>query len=218
MTTILCYGDSNTWGYDPASTAGSPYPVRYAPDARWTGVLARELGTGYRVLEEGQNGRTTVHEDPMAVASRNARHYLPACLESHKPIDIVVLMLGTNDLKSMFNLPPGDIAAGASLLVKMILQSDAGPNGGSPRVLVVCPPAVGDLSALPELNAKLAGAREKSLALPGLYQAIAKLQGASFLNSQEHIAPSPVDGIHLEARDHAALGRAIAGAVRQMTS
>ena len=85
-------------------------------------------------------------------------------------------------------------------------------------MLLVCPPAIGDLSALPELNAKLAGAREKSLALPGWYQAIARLHEVSFLNSQEHISPSPVDGIHLEARDHAALGRAIAGAVRQMTS
>ena len=92
MKTILCFGDSNTWGFDPESMTGSPYPVRHAPDVRWTGVLGRELGEGFRVIEEGQNGRTTVHEDPV-MGSRNGSLYLPACLESHKPIDAVVLML-----------------------------------------------------------------------------------------------------------------------------
>ena len=218
MNTLLCFGDSNTWGYDPAGTAASTYPVRHPPHVRWTGVLARELGAGWRVIEEGQNGRTTVHEDPMAVASRNGRHHLPVCLESHKPIDVVVLMLGSNDLKTMFNLPPGDIAAGASLLVKTILQSDAGPGAKAPRVLLICPPAIGDLSRLPELNAKLAGGREKSLALPGFYQTVANLHGVNFLNSQDHVVPSPVDGIHLEAGDHEALGKAVAKAVSQMSA
>ncbi len=216
MKTLLCFGDSNTWGYDPAGTATAGHPVRYAPDVRWTGVLAREMGSDWRVIEEGQNGRTTVHEDPLAAASRNGRKHLPVCLESHKPIDFVVLMLGTNDLKSMFNVPPGDIAAGASLLVKMILQSDAGPDAKAPRVLLICPPPVGDLSVLPELDAKVARGQEKSHALPGLYQAVAKLHGVSFLNSQRHVVPSHLDGLHLGAKDHEVLGLAVAEAVKHM--
>ena len=217
MQTILCFGDSNTWGYDPSSTAAAGYPVRYAPEIRWTGALARQLGTGYRVVEEGQNGRTTVHDDPTAIAPRNGRLALPTLLESHKPIDIVVVMLGSNDLKTIYHVPPGDIAAGAGLLVKMILQSDAGPGNTAPRVLLVCPPPVGDLTGLPELNAKLAEGRHKSLALPDFYQAVARQLGVSYLNSQDIIVPSPVDGLHLEASEHMALGRAIAVALRKMS-
>ncbi len=214
MRTILCYGDSNTWGYDPAATAQSPFPVRHAPDVRWTGVLARELGPGWRVVEEGQNGRTTVHDDPTAVAPRNGRTFLPVCLESQKPIDLVVLMLGSNDLKTMFSLPAQDIANGAGILVKIILQSDAGPGGKAPQVLLVCPGAIGDLSGLPDLDARLAKARQKSLELPRHYAATAKALGVEFFNAQEVITPSPIDGIHFEADEHAKLGNAIASIVR----
>jgi lysophospholipase L1-like esterase len=216
MRTILCFGDSNTWGYDPDATASSPFPVRHAPSVRWTGVCARELGNDYRVVEEGQNGRTTVHEDPMAAASRNGRKHLPVVLESHKPIDIVVLMLGSNDLKTFLHVPPQDIANGASMLVKMILQSDAGPDGKAPRVLLVCPPTIGELSHLPDIAARIENGREKSLQLPRHYEAIAKLHGVSYLNAQDYIQPSPVDGIHFDAIEHSKLGVAIAKAVQAM--
>ena len=216
MKTVLCFGDSNTWGYDPVGTATSPFQVRHAPNVRWTGVLAADLGTGFRVVEEGQNGRTTTHEDPTAWASRNGRTYLPACLESHKPIDLVILMLGTNDLKSMFGVAPGEIATCAGILVKMILHSDAGPGAKAPKVLLACPPAIGDLSNVPEIAAKLVGARDKSLKLPAYYHAIAKQLGVEYINTQEIVVPSPVDGIHLDAREHLALGRAMAVHVKRM--
>ncbi len=215
MRTILCFGDSNTWGYDPDLTATSPIPVRFPPEQRWTGVMARDLGNDYRVIEEGQNGRTTVWEDQLT-PHRNGRIYLPACLESHKPIDIVVLMLGTNDLKTMFHVPPGDIAAGVGVLVRMILASDAGLNGLAPRVLLVCPPAIGDLSGLPELNAKLERGREKSLALPNYYHSLANTLGVDFFNTQSLVIPSKVDGIHLDGFEHINLGKALAVAVRNM--
>ena len=213
MHTILCFGDSNTWGYDPKATASSPFPVRYAPDVRWTGVLAKELGTAFRVIEEGQNGRTTVHDDPMAVAPRNGRQALPVILESHKPIDLVVMMLGSNDLKTMFNLVPQDIALGASLLVKMMLQSDASPAGKAPQVLLVCPPAIANLDNLPDIQARIVDGRERSLQLPKYYEAIAKQHGVHYLNSQEHTVPSQIDGVHLDADVHAALGKAVAARV-----
>lgn len=216
MRTILCFGDSNTWGYDPAGTATAGYPVRYAPDVRWTGALSRQLGPDFRVVEEGQNGRTTVHDDPTAVAPRNGRKVLLTLLETHKPIDVVIIMLGSNDLKTIFCAPPGDIAAGAAFLARMVLQSDAGPQNKAPRVMLVCPPPIGDLSGMPELDAKLANGRHKSLALPAYYEAAAKQLGVPYLNSQDIIVPSPVDGIHLEASEHAALGRAVAVAVRKI--
>lgn len=92
MRHILCYGDSNTWGYTPGTGE------RHAPDVRWTGVLRRLLGEGWEVLEEGMNGRTTVFDNPMS-QGRNGSAYLLTCLETHKPLDLVILMLGTNDLR-----------------------------------------------------------------------------------------------------------------------
>ncbi len=210
MPVILCYGDSNTWGYDAAATSASAIPIRHPRHVRWTGVLASRLGADYHIIEEGQNGRTTVHEDPTAFASRNGRAHLPVILESHKPIDVVVLMLGTNDLKTFLNVPPQDIASGAGLLAKLILSSDAGPRGKAPRVLLVCPPSVGDFADLPDLAARFAGAREKSLQFPALYELVAAQLGAGFLNAQELVEPSALDGLHLDAENHHALGEAIA--------
>ena len=213
MKTILCFGDSNTWGFDPVATSASPYPIRHAPDIRWTGVLASELGKEFRVIEEGQNGRTTLHEDPI-MGHRNGRVYLPPCLESHKPIDLVILMLGTNDLKTMFHLPAGEIAAGAGILAKLILQSECGPSAGAPKVLLVSPPVVLDTPHLPDLAEKFVGASTTSKRFPGYYQAIAASLACDFFNAQDHVTTSPIDGLHLEASEHSKLGKAMAKAVK----
>lgn len=214
MKTILCFGDSNTWGFNPVSITAS-FPSRHAHDVRWTGILARELGPGYRVIEEGQNGRTTVHEDPFVVA-RKGKDYLPACLESHKPIDLVIMMLGTNDLKSTFNAPPGEIANGANVLARIILNSDAGPGNRPPKLLLVCPPAIGDLAHLPDLAAKIPDGTSRSREFPRCFEAIAAALGCAYLNSQEFVEPSPTDGIHLDPADHAKLGLAIAAKAREL--
>lgn len=214
MKTILCFGDSNTWGFDPASITSS-HARRHPITVRWTGRLAAELGPEFRVIEEGQNGRTTVHEDPLNIC-RNGKDYLPACLESHKPIDIVVMMLGTNDLKSYYNLPPGEIANGAAVLAKMILASDAGPGHQPPKLLLVCPPLVGDLSHLPDLEAKIPHGLSRSQQFPRYYEAMASSLGCAYLNSQSLVQTSLVDGIHLEASEHVKLGSAIAAKLREM--
>ncbi|TDU64249.1 lysophospholipase L1-like esterase [Prosthecobacter fusiformis] len=214
MKTILCFGDSNTWGYDPEGMK-APFPRRHPLEVRWTGVLARELGVGYRVIEEGQNGRTTVHEDPLNIC-RKGKDYLPACLESHKPIDLVILMLGTNDLKTMFNMPPGEIAAGAGVLARMILGSNAGPADGPPKLLLVCPPPVGDLSHLPDIAARMADGTARSAKFPHYYAALATALNCAYLNSQDIVKPSALDGLHLEAEEHLKLGRALADKVREL--
>jgi len=168
---------------------------RHRWNVRWTGVLAGELGSEFRVVEEGQSGRTTVHEDPIAL-HRNGRVYLPACLESHNPIDLVVLMLGTNDLKAAFHLPPGEIASGAEALVKLIQQSPAGRRGKAPKVLLVCPPEVGDMAHLPDLAEKFPDAAARSRRFPDYYEAVAARTGCAYFNSQGIMEPSPVDGLH----------------------
>lgn len=214
MKTVVCFGDSNTWGYDPAS-AGGPYPRRHGAGERWTGVLARELGPEFRIIEEGQNGRTTVHEDPLNIC-RKGKDYLPACLESHKPIDLVILMLGSNDLKATFNMPAADIANGAGVLGRMILASDAGPNNQAPRLLLVCPPPVGDMSHLPDLASRFPQATERSAQFPRFYEATAALLGCDYFNSQSVVTPSPLDCLHLDAAEHAKLGHALAAKVRTL--
>ncbi|YCM42263.1 SGNH/GDSL hydrolase family protein [Verrucomicrobiaceae bacterium 227] len=213
MKTILCFGDSNTWGYDPVASATSPFPMRHSWAKRWTGVCAEALGSGYRIVEEGQNGRTTVHDDPL-MPYTNGGVYLPACLESHKPIDLVVLMLGTNDLKTKFNLSAGEIASGVGILARSVLMSAAGPDGGAPKVLLVTPPVIEEMSGLPDLAEKFAGAREKSLKFPEAYEAVAKELGCGFLNTQPVIKTSLIDALHLEESEHGKLGKAIAAAVR----
>ena len=213
MKTILCYGDSNTWGYDPMASANSPYPIRHAHDVRWTGVMDRQLGEGFRVIEEGMNGRTTVLDDPI-IQHRNGRTHLPACLESHKPIDLVVLMLGTNDLKVMYNLAPSEIATGAGQLVKLVQQSECGPKGRAPRVLLVCPALVGDFSRVPDVAEKFVGALEKTRRFPKYYEAIAQLHGCAFLDIQPHAKASSWDGLHFDADQHKSIGLAMAAAVK----
>ena len=208
MKTVLCFGDSNTWGYDPASIT-EPYPRRHPLEVRWTGVLAQGLGPKCRVIEEGQNGRTTVHEDPLNIA-RKGSDYLPACLESHKPIDLVVMMLGSNDLKAAFNMTPVDIATGAGVLARMILSSTAGPNNKPPKLLLVCPPPVGDMSHLPELAARIPNGAERSALFPRYYSALAASLGCEFLNSQDIVKPSRLDALHLDADEHLKLGTAMA--------
>ena len=213
MKTILCFGDSNTWGFIPESIT-APFPARHPHDVRWTGILARELGPNVRVIEEGQNGRTTVHDDPFA-AARNGKLVLPAILESHKPLDLVVLMLGTNDLKSVFGVSPGEIATGVKILAQMILGSDSGRHAKPPKLLILCPPATGQQNHLPDLAAKLPNAFKDSRELPRHYEALASALGCAYLNTQILITPGS-DGIHLDASAHAVLGKAVAAAVKSM--
>ena len=205
MKTVLCYGDSNTWGYEPAT--GSRYPE----DVRWPGVLARELGDGFRVIEEALNGRTTVREDPVE-EHKNGKDYLRPCLESHAPLDLVIVALGINDLKARFFASASDAADGAGVLVGISQRSGAGPDGGSPAVVLVVPPPVGRLTELAQM---FAGAEEKSKGFSHQYRRVAKKYGCVLLDAGEVVRASDRDGIHLEAEEHRKLGEAVAALVRE---
>lgn len=207
MRTVVCYGDSNTWGFDPETRE------RFAPDVRWPGVLARGLGGGFRVIEEGLSGRTTVRDDPIEGVHKNGRTYLRACLESHKPIDLVALMLGTNDLKGRFGASASDIAQGAASLAEEILRSGCGPGGGTPEVLLVAPPPVGRLTELAEM---FEGSAEKSARFAGHYRRFAEQYGCEFLDAGAVATSSDLDGIHLEADEHRKLGEAVAAGVAEI--
>jgi lysophospholipase L1-like esterase len=213
MKTVLAYGDSNTHG-----TATVPRPDdRYARHERWPGVAQAELGDGWHVVEEGLPGRTTVHSDPIEGEYMNGKAYLLPCLRSHRPLDVVVIMLGTNDLKARFNVPAEDIAKGVGELVKVIKGAEAGPNSGVPKILIVAPPPMLDHTGeKPEYTPMLAGGLAKSQAFAKLYAAVAKEHGTAFLDAGQHIRSSPYDGIHFDPDQQVALGKAIAAVVKTL--
>ncbi|PIE04391.1 MAG: hydrolase [Spirochaetales bacterium] len=208
MKTVLCYGDSNTWGYNPVFPSGG-YPY----EKRWTTVLQRELGSGYLVIPEGQNGRTTVWEDPIE-GHKNGAAYLPACLASHKPLDWVVIMLGTNDLKQRFSLPACDIAAGVGVLTDIVYKSESGVDGAPPEILVLIPPEVRQLS---DFDSMFAGSREKSLQFPAEFQKMREMKpyGSKIrlLDAGKHVRFSNADGVHFEESQLEILGRLVARAI-----
>jgi lysophospholipase L1-like esterase len=213
MKTLLCYGDSNTWGF-----ATAPRPDdRYAPEERWPHVLAGELSAEWAVIAEGLSGRTTVHADPIEGHWLDGSAYLLPCLRSHRPLDAVAIMLGTNDLKQRFGVSAGDIAAGIGRLLMIVRQAEAGPGGAAPKMLVICPPPI--LAAFGENVAfkdMFAGGHEKSLKMASAYETVAREQGAAFLDAGEVIQSSAFDGIHLDLDAHSKLGRAVAAAIAQV--
>ncbi len=207
MRTILCYGDSNTWGSDPETGE------RFSEEVRWPGVLRRALSEEYHVIEEGLPGRTTVREDPIEGDHKDGRAYLRPCLESHRPVDLVTIMLGTNDLKERFGSSASDIAQGAASLAEMALRSGCGPDGGAPVVLIVAPPPVGRLTDMAQM---FAGSEDKSREFSGHYRYFAERSGCEFLDAAEVIVSSDVDGIHLDAGEHRKLGEAVAARIGEI--
>ena len=207
LRTVLCFGDSNTHG---TATVDRP-DGRYAPDERWTGVLRAALGPHWMVIEEGLGGRTTVSDDPIEGAEKNGRSYLYPCLMSHKPLDLVVIMLGTNDLKTRFNKTAWEIAAGMGVLVDIVKTAAAGRNEGVPQILVISPPPTSD--SFPTYAAMFIGAPPKSHLLAAEYARLAKEKGVHFFDAGSVIRSSPVDGIHFDPDAHALLGKAIAAEI-----
>lgn len=218
--TILCYGDSNTWGYVPLSSADKNTAIqRYPRDVRWTGVLQNLLGEKFYVVEEGLNSRTTNinYEFP---PDRNGKNYLPSCLYSHAPIDLVILGLGGNDLKVYFNRTAKEIRAGLSELVDIIQGSLYGmAMQQPPQVLII------GLSKLLPMTEQykddngiyiFEGAGKKVEELKKQYADLAKEKNCHFLDISESILPSEVDGLHLDAAAHKKLANIVSEKIRSI--
>lgn len=206
MKTILCYGDSNTWGYHPATKE------RYSRTERWVGVLRQELGDDYEVIAEGLNGRTTVWDDPIE-GYKNGKEQLIPILTSHKPVDLVTIMLGTNDLKRRFGLGAFDIAEGAGTLVEIVQKSDCGPGDSAPRVLLIAPPPLAQLTDFADM---FEGGTDKSRQFSHQYQRVAQELGCEFLDAGTVIVSSDLDGIHLDVSEHKKLGLAVAARIKEI--
>jgi len=206
VKTVLCYGDSNTYGADPS------HPGRFPIDVRWTGVLAKLLGKEYHVVEEGLNGRTTRWDDAIE-PGRNGLTTLQPILESHNPIDLVTIMLGTNDLKARFNLNPSDIAQSAGALGQMAKAYAKRADGKPARVLLMAPPPTVEIT---DYDLMFTGAAEKSKLFGEYYRRSAKWYGLDFLDVGKIIVSSPADGIHFDPSEHRKLAEAMAEKVRKL--
>ncbi len=198
---ILCYGDSNTRGSIPCT-----FHERYPRSIRWPGRLQSILGTHYQVIEEGLGGRTTCLDDPQE-EGRNGKASLLPCLRSHRPVDLVVLMLGTNDLKARFSASAQSIAQNAGELVRIIQTSQAGRKSGNPQVLLIAPPP---LAQLTNFKDEFEGGTEKSYRLGEHFQQQADEYGCNFLDAGKIIHSSDRDGIHWEPSSHNELASEIA--------
>jgi lysophospholipase L1-like esterase len=175
-------------------------------------VLQRELGGDCHVVEEGLGGRTTVYDDPL-LPRRSGKDLLTPALETHAPLDLVILMLATNDI-SYAHISAADAADGAAELAHLVQRCELGPGGATPKVLLVCPPPVGpfDDNWRPEL---WVGADVKSRALPQEFARVASALGVPWLDAGKVVTTSPLDGWHLEASQHELLGVAVAVRVRE---
>jgi lysophospholipase L1-like esterase len=213
---VLVFGDSNSWGWVPK---GDILPSeRYPEDQRWPSVMQAALGDGYEVVVDALSGRTTDAADPsfpqLDGAGLDGDAYLPAAIAAHLPLDLVVVMLGTNDTKAMFRRSPFRIALGAGMLVDAVQRSGDMFGGGwytypAPEVLLVCPPPLGKLTGV--LTEVFAGGEERSRGMPDAYRRVAEAAGAAFFDAGTAIQTDGVDGVHFTAATQRKLGEAMAG-------
>ena len=216
---IICLGDSNTHGYcaDPNDCADSAL-ARFNESERWTCLLQKKLGDEYLVCEEGLSGRTTVFQDYL-YDGLDALHYLWPCLKTHEPVSLLVIMLGTNDVKERFGVNAHAIAIGMRRLVRYAQTTDCwGPNG-KPNILVICPPPIGEglLTArtYPEMGN---GAIEKSRELASYYKTMCEENGVHFLDAgAAGITFNDVDFMHLTKASHAKLAVLLGDLIPSLT-
>lgn len=203
MKRILIYGDSNSFGVAPMrDLQDSPVLAR---GERWGDQMAAALGDSYEVVTQGLPGRTTVFDDPIEGEHLNGLRVLPAIIHSHKPIDLLIVALGTNDQKQKFHLGAIDIALGVARLVREARQS-----GQVATVAAICPPKV-ELAG--ELGDIFMGGPERAARLPELMQRSVKREGAAFFDAGQHIRVDPLDGVHWNKDAHAILGAEVAKCV-----
>jgi lysophospholipase L1-like esterase len=212
MKSLLCFGDSNMHGTIPMRARDEV--SRFDFQHRWPSVVQTLLGDDWRVIEEGLPGRTTSFDDPDEGKDRNALRYWQACVQSHRPVDAIVIMLGTNDLKAKFNATPEAIADGVKSLIDIALQNT--PTGtGHPFILVVTPTPILEVGFLGEM---FAGGTKKSHQLANAYSKLARTPRVALVHAQDHCVVSNLDGIHLDAVAHQQLASAVATSIQKAFS
>ena len=212
---IVCFGDSNTHGAckDPSDSAD--HGSRFNENERWTCLLQKKLGEEYLVLEEGLSGQNCAFEDPIHEGMSGVAHISPI-LMSHEPVDLLIIMLGTNDTKAYFSATPVNIAGAMERLVRKA-QSTLCWGNHAPRILIICPPHILDGLYDDEAGLKMGpGCPEKSRALAEYYRRVADLTGCAFMDAEGIGEFNKIDCMHLTANGHRRLAEALAEKVTEI--
>ena len=219
MKTILCFGDSNTWGFMPRHDRP---PVkadnRYPWEVRWPGRLEGLLGPGWRTIEAGLNGRTTMFDCYME-EYRNGLKAIDYSLLTAMPVDLVILMLGTNDSKRFFNQPPYLIAHGMQRLIDRVLRGGYGygPGGEAPQILVVSPIRMTEGVLTSWLSNEFdAASIARCNQLSDCLERVAAQNGAHFLDAGATVSADDSDGIHMNAEGHAKVAELLCAKIREI--
>ncbi len=218
---ILCFGDSNTWGVIPRKEASDVTPNRYDLSTRWTSVMAHDLGSDWEIIEEGLGGRTTIFKTD-GEEYRLGISYLRPCLLSHRPLDYIAIMLGTNDLEPGLHendFDENDIAHGMEELIKIVADSDdCGIDGQPPKILLIAPPPIRVSDTRPDISRKYGMQIGVAISwrLAPVYAELAKKYNIPFIDSAKYAKVSSIDGIHLTEASHPRLGRALANCFRKL--
>ncbi|MEM9242968.1 MAG: SGNH/GDSL hydrolase family protein [Pseudomonadota bacterium] len=210
MINVLCYGDSITWGYNPEIMG------RFDYKDRWTGILQHTLGDPYRIIESGLNGRTTVFEDVFTPYGKFGVgvNTLPMVLDTHAPVDLVVLMLGTNDLQPHRSADAKMAARGCRKCIEEIIKSMAGKEQKAPRILLMAPPVLKQPRGM--MSAIFSHDVAESQQFAAYYQLLAQVHGIEFLDTSQYVESSDVDGVHLDKQGNYALGLAVADKIKSL--
>lgn len=212
MKSILCYGDSLTYGANPI-----PGGARHEFADRWPGALEGALAGEVRVFPEGLGGRTTVFDDWMTGADRNGARILPTLMRSHGPLDMVIMMLGTNDLKPFLGRTAQEASNGVRRLVQIVRGSSLEEGHPEPKIIVMAPPQISDTQH-PEMLLHFGGRAviEESKHFAKWYAQRASEAGVSFFDAGTVARPHPADGVHLDAANTRAIGTGLAPLVSEL--
>lgn len=203
---ILCYGDSNTWGAIPVTIQ------RYPIDVRWPGVMQNILGNDYEVISEGLCGRTLVAANPEKPRHTGITH-LDAILRSQRPFDLMTIMLGTNDVKTIYGLSAKDIAQHLEQTLEFI-KNKLEEFGTLPKILIICPALVTKPKDK-EIEDLMKPGIEIFKELPDLYKKVAEKYNCLYLNASDYVSSSEIDGYHMSAESHKILGGIIAEIIKK---
>ena len=209
MPVVMCFGDSNTHGTPPI--VDLVRYERYGIGLRWPSIVQAALGCD--VIEEGLPGRTAQFDDPIMGAHMNGRVGLKIALESHGPLDVLVLMLGTNDVKARFTSTPEAVVGGIASLLDIAQHRVMQERHGGFKVLLVCPTPVVEVGPIKD---EFWGGAARSMALGPIYAALAQARGVEFLDAGLVIKVSPLDGVHFDQGEHAKLAEAVTAKLRGM--
>lgn len=222
MYTILCFGDSNTNGCNPKcdirdwKMSGEQPPVRYNRDIRWTGILQKLLGDEYYVIEEGLPGRTFMYEDAI-LPDRAGKDMIRPCMWTHNPVDLLVVMLGTNDTKSLYGSREYILATGIEEFLKIAKDPAIWDPSIKPNILLVAPPPLGDnIQTSPYYGMFDEKSVELSKKFPGLYKAIANVNKCHYFDAGLYAESDPGDSIHFSPEGHRKLAEGLEKKIREI--